>query len=115
MRGQQFVGPGGDRIPNKGEMVPTFLIETGALAQVKLQDGEVRKPLLAVSDVNGKGNPCWFDGNKSYVLRKGSPLLQEIRDLIAKVQAKIPMHLKNGTYIMKTWKRPARPFTGQGW
>ena len=33
------------------------------------EDGQ----MMAVSEVNSKGNPTWFDGEKSFILAGGSP------------------------------------------
>ena len=74
-----------------------------------------RKPLLAVSDLNGKNNPCWFDGEQSYIVPAGSAEIPEIRGLIQKVKRKIRMHMDNGVYKLRTWRKPSRPFQGQGW
>ena len=72
-------------------------------------------PILAVSDVNKKGNPIWFDGEESFVIPGSANELKEIRRLIAKVTKKIQLHLSNGTFKLKSWDLPTNPFQGQGW
>ena len=114
-RGQIFLGAGDEKIPNQGQITPQMVVESGALAKVPFAAARVRKPLLSVSACNRKGNPGWFDGERSYLLPHDAEELPEIRRLIAKVQSKIKLHLSNGVYKMKTWRKPAGPFQGPGW
>ena len=102
-------------MPNLGKIQPEVLVESGDIARINYAGAKVRKPLLAVSDLNGRENPCWFDGEKSYIIPAGSEEIPEIRALIQKVRRKIKMHLENGVFKLRTWKRPSRPFQGQGW
>ena len=113
--GQRFVGVGGPAIPNLGQITPEMVLETGDVGSVNFQAAEVRKPLMAVSDVNKKKNPCWFDGNDSHIIPSSCPQLPEIRRLISEAQRKVPLHLEKGVYHMKTWIKPTTPFPGQGW
>ena len=113
--GQRFVGPGGDKIKNEGQFSPQALLESGAIGKFNYAVAKIRKPFCAVSDLNGKGNPCWFDGELSNILPSNCPQLPEIRRLIAEATDKIPMHLEQGTYKIHTWVPPAGPFQGQGW
>ena len=105
--GQYFIGANDGKMPNIGKLKPQLLLENGALGNFPYQvaDG-IREngPLLAVSDVNAKGNPTWFDGEKSYIIPGGAPQVQELRNLIQQVQLKVPLHLKNGVFKMHAWE-----------
>ena len=94
-------------MPNIGQVKPQLLLENMMQGNFNFQvaDG-IREdgPLLAVSAVNAKGNPAWFDGEKSYILPGNSVELQAIRALISKVSNKVPLHLKNGVFKMKAWQ-----------
>ena len=92
-----------------------MVVETCDTGHMNLDVAEVRKPLLAVSSCNNNGNPVWFDGHRSYIIPGGAKEVERIRALIDSVVQKIPLHFKNGTYTMKTWRRAGnRPFRGQG-
>ena len=72
----------------------------------------MRKPLLAVSDVNEKGNLVLFDGHQSFIMQP-SEEVEAIRRLVMKASKKVPMHLENGTFKLKAWQ-PEGPFGRQG-
>ena len=114
-RGQQFMGPGGHLMKNQGQMSPEIVVESGAVGRINFAAADIRKPLLAVSAINAKGSPVWFDGSESFILPKGSENLPEIRRLIKLIRSKIKLHQKNGTYAMRAWRRPTGPFQGPGW
>ena len=84
-QGQKFVAASaaGKPIDNRGQFSSDLLIETGELGRLNFADADVRKPLLAVSSCNAKGNPVWFDGHQSYWLPKNAPELTEIRRLVS--------------------------------
>ena len=102
-------------MPTLGRITPEMLVESGDIARVNYTGADVRKPLLAVSDLNQKKNPCWFDGDESFIIPAGAAQLPQIRKLIQEVRKKIKMHLKNGVFHIKTWHKPCRPFQGHGW
>ena len=79
--GQQFRAAQGSMVPNRGQMRPTLLLETGQLGTFTFQETDVVTPLLAVSYLNTKGNACWFDGAESFIIPKGSRELLDIRFL----------------------------------
>ena len=89
-------------------------LDDGRITQSTYQAAQVRKPLMAVSSVNDKGNLVVFDGKGSFIIpgtQKG--LIGQLRSLIQKVPDKIPLHRKNGVFHMKSWKlKPG--FTRQG-
>ena len=51
-----------------GELTARRAMENGMMSSVKFQGAEVRKPLLAVSGLNDKGNPVWFDHDTTGVV-----------------------------------------------
>ena len=112
LAGQKFVGPGNEIIHNEGKFTADLLTEPGDLSQITFQAAQVRKPLLAVSGVNQKGNGVWFDGHESCILPPG-PTLNKIRAMVAQAQPKVPLHLKNGVFTMRCWQ-PGTPFAGRG-
>ena len=113
-RGQQFVGPFGATTPNQGDLNTEVVLETGDTGNMTFAGADVRKTLLSVSSVNQRGNPCWFDGDSSFIIPAGAEQLPEIRRLILAVKKKVQMHMNNGVFHIKTWKKPSRPFQGQG-
>ena len=108
------MGPGGDLIPNRGQMSPEVIVESGDAGRMNFAEADVRKPLLAVSAINAKGSPVWFDGQDSFILPKSATQLPEVRDLIRQIKSKIRLHQQRGTYVMKTWRKPTGPFQGPG-
>ena len=96
-----------------GEMKFDMVVESGDTGALTMQAAEVRKPLLAVSSLNKKGNPVWFDGEQSYVIPSTARNLAMVRKLLKEMDNKIPLHLENGVFVMKAWKGP-RPFQGRG-
>ena len=91
-----------------------MVLESGQAGAVKFQAADVRKPLLAVSSCNKKGNPVWFDNDESFILTGGSPEIKQIHALIQQIKSKVKLHQKNGTYVMRSWAKPKGLFRGQG-
>ena len=58
-------------------MTPEIIVESGDTGHLNFAEAEVRKPLLAVSAVNAKGSPVWFDGAQSFILPKAATELAE--------------------------------------
>ena len=114
LAGQQFIGPTGDRINNEGQFTVPMRLNDGRNSQPRFQAGPVRKPLMAVSSVNDKGNLVVFDGNGSFIIPgTQKELISQLRALIQKVPDKVPLQRKNGVFHMKAWKlKPG--FTRQG-
>ena len=56
LAGQVYVGPGKEKDPNEGQFVAPMRFEDGRMTQSTYQAARVRKPLMAVSSVNDKGN-----------------------------------------------------------
>ena len=106
MSGQYFVGANSGRMANLGQVRPNLALENGLLGRFTFQAADgIREdgPLLSVFDVNSKGNPCWFDGEQSFILPGGAEQIKELRALIQKVANKVPMHVKNGVFKMRAW------------
>ena len=82
------------------------MTENGAIAKMKFQGANVRKPLLAVSAVADKGNLTVFDEQGSFIIPKNSKLISRIRQMVEETDHKIPLHRKNGVYNMRAWMMP---------
>ena len=114
LSGQVYLGPAGERIPNRGQIQTSMTLEGGREGGFTFQSAPVRKPLLAVSSANDKGNLVIFDGEASYIIPgKGSALVAKLRALVREIPGKVKLHRKNGVYNMKAWR--AKPgFSRQG-
>ena len=111
--GQKYVGPSGEEIPNEGQFSTSLLLEDSREGKFTFQAAPVRKPLLAVTSVNDKGNLVIFDGIQSFVIPGKGPLIAKLRALIKEIPGKVQLHRKNGVYNMKAW-RPKAGFSRQG-
>ena len=92
---------------NLGQKRPQLLLENGSLSTFTFQTAEGIRPggpLLAVSEVNAKGHPTWFDGEHSYILPGSAPEIMELRSIIQKIGSKVPLHLKNGVFKLHAWQ-----------
>ena len=114
LKGQSYSTASGTLMPNQGQMRPVLLMETGGLGKFTFQNTDmVKKPLLVMSDINKKDNIGFFDGERSYIIT-GSPADKKaLRELVAKIKAKIPLHLQNSTFKLRTWQ-PEPPFGRPG-
>ena len=113
-KNQVYANASGGLMPNQGQMKPRLLLETGHLGNFCFQNVEpVKKPLLAVSDVNEKGNIGFFDGHNSSIICGTPAEMEALRKLVASIKTKVPLHYTNGTYKMKAWQ-PEAPFGRQG-
>ena len=108
MKGQRYVGPGGEKIDNLGELTVKVRTEQhggGDIAsRVTFQGAKVRKPLLAVSGVIDKGNIVVFDGNGSFMLPGSCARVASVRKAVTGVRGRIPLHAKNGVFVLRTWE-----------
>ena len=88
----------------------------GAVADTLWQAAEVRKPLMAVSSCEDRGNMCVFDREGSFILSANCPELAEIRRLIQMAKKKVRVKRVGGTYSFSTWRVPRKHegFHGQG-
>ena len=74
-------------------------LEGGREGRFTFQAAPVRKPLLAVSSVNGKGNMVIFDGENSYMIPgRNSPIVVKIRQLDQDGPGKKRLCRNNGVY-----------------
>ena len=92
-------------------MVANRILGNGVASATKFQGADVRKPLLAVSGLNDKGNPVWFDHDTtggSFIIPKGAPELLEIRKLIKQVKARVRLDRKGGIFQLRNWTPDAK-------
>ena len=114
LKGQVFAGPGGDRIPNQGQLAADTILENGAQGKLTFQAADIVAPLLAVSSINDKGNLVIFDPQGSFILpAHNTALIDKVRALVKQMTGKVDLHRKNGVYKMRAW-RPKPGFTRQG-
>ena len=113
--GQRFYSATGEEIPNLGSLNAPMIVESGQPATMAFQAAKVRKPLLSVSRCNQKGNTVVFGGDESYILPTSAAELCAIRELIQKTPNKVKLHLKDGVFKLRTWKKPTTLFQGPGW
>ena len=111
--GQKYVGPGGELIPNEGQLNTIAKLENQALAKVKFQAAKVRRPLLAVSSLVDKDNLTLFD-KESFVIPAHCPEVAEIRRLVANISTNIPLHRDKGVYTMRAWESNESVFPRPG-
>ena len=116
VNGQRYVGPGGERIDNLGELTVKVRTERHGggdiSSRVTFQGAKVRKPLLAVSGVIDKGNIVVFDGSGSFILPNSCAGVASVRKAISGVQGRIPLHAKNGVFVLRTWEPEDQPSMG---
>ena len=114
LAGQLFVGAGNENIANEGQFRVPYRLEDGRVTHSTYQAARVRKPLMAVSSVNDKGNIVVFDEKGSFILPGGNKdLISQLRALVQRVPDKVQPHRKNGVFHMKAWKLKSG-FTRQG-
>ena len=108
LSGQTYVGPGpGSKIPNLGQLTAKRMLGNGLISSTRFQGADVRKPLLAVSALNDKGNPVWFDQDQtggSYIIPRDAPELAEIRKLIQQIKTRVKLDRKGGTFQLRNWQ-----------
>ena len=63
------------------------------------QGAKVRKPLLAVSGVNDKGNMVVSDGSGFFILPNSRAGVASVRNAITGVQGRIPLHATKGVFV----------------
>ena len=113
MTDQKYLGLAGEEIPNQGQLSTAMTLEGGQEGIFTFQAAPVRKPILAVSSVNDKGNLVVFDGEASYIIPGKQPLVAKLRKMIQDIPGKVKLHRKNGVYNLRTWK-PRPVFRRQG-
>ena len=115
VKGQRYVGPGGEKIDNLGELTVKVRTERHGEGDISsrmtFQGAKVRKPLLAVSGVIDKGNIVVFDGSGSFILPNSCAGVASVSKAITGVQGRIPLHAKNGVFVLRTWEPEDQPST----
>ena len=116
VKGQRYVGPGGEKIDNLGELTVKVRTERhggGDISSRKtFQGAKVRKPLLALSGVIDKGYIVVFDGSGSFTLPNSCARVASVRKAITGVQGRMPRHAKNGVFVLRTWEPEDKSSTG---
>ena len=121
--GSVYLGPGKEKIPNRGQKSLHVRTEGNpAVRNMTFQDAAVRKPLAAVSGIRDKGNVVLFDKKGSFIAPASCPEVNTIRELIRQVKHRIELECKKGVYVMPVWARAGddkvsaeKPvFSGQG-
>ena len=68
-----------------------------------MQEGNVRRPLLAVSQVEDQGNVTIFSSQGSIVAPMSDPAVQKILALMTQIKTGIKVHRVNNTYRIPVW------------
>ena len=115
VEGQRYVVPRGEKMDNLGELTIKVRTERHGggdiSSRVTFQGAKVRKPLLAVSGVIDKGNMVVVDGSGSFILPNSCAGVPSVRKAITGVQGCIPLHAKNGVFVLRTWEPEDKPST----
>ena len=90
---------------NLGEMEASGLTTEGEQMSITFQAAKVRKPLMAVSSVNDKGQMVLFHLKGSYLIPAHAPEVTTIRNLVAQAQGKVTPHRENGIFNMRVWHK----------
>ena len=106
--GSYYLGPGKERIPNRGQKSLSIKTEGNKnIRRMTFQDAEVRKPLAAVSGITEKDNVVLFDRKGSFIAPANCPEVKTIRELIRQVKNRIELECKKGVYVMPIWVQTA--------
>ena len=103
-RGLKYQGPGSELIPNLGQLCVTLMTLGGALGKTTWQAANVRKPLMAVSGINDKGNLVVFDNAGSAIVPGDAPEAAEIRRLLQRCQNRVDLERSGGVFTMRAWR-----------
>ena len=105
-RGQMFMGPGSEKIPNRGQKKVNVTTASGVRSRITFQDSPVRRPILAVSDSTKAGNLVAFDQDESVIIPRDSEEGVKIREIIARARRKVTLELEQGVYQIPAWVAP---------
>ena len=105
-RGQHFLGPGSEKIPNRGQKKVNLVTTSGVKSKITFQDSPVRRPILAVSDSTKAGNIVCFDQDESVIMPRDSVEGQQMVSLIARARRKVTLELEQGVYQITAWVAP---------
>ena len=90
--GVHFKTASGERVPHQGMRTIECITESNLVRKLTGAVTGVKKVLLAVSRLTETGHYVHFNSNGGYIENKTDG-------------SKIPMHLKNGVYVIKLWVR----------
>ena len=110
-KGQHFIGAGGEKMPNLGQMTVPLMLADGTAAAATFQAAKVRKPLMAVSASCDQGQLVLFDNDLSALVDRDSPEGREIRRLVKQCVAKTTLQRKGGVYTLPAWIVPPEKLT----
>ena len=83
LAGQMFVKPDGTKIANACQFVAKVRLDDGRVTTSTYQAVAVRKPLMAVSSGNDKGNMVIFEEKGSFILPgTNKDLISRLRTLV---------------------------------
>ena len=102
-RGQQFLGPGSEKMPNRGQKKVNLVTESGVRSKITFQDSPVRRPILAVSDSTKAGNVVCFDQAESVIIPRDSDEGKQIVAIIGRARRKVTLELEQGVYQIPAW------------
>ena len=121
--GHSFVGPGGERYANKGDVVFRAIDERARLCTTKFNIAEgVEQPLGSVAEMTDADQIVLFDKIGSLVISGRSPEAAMIRRAAAKCKQATSIHRRKNNFFMPLWiqpeeqasGKPSAPFQGQG-
>ena len=108
VKGQRYVGPGGEQIDNLGDFTVKIRTEQHGggdiSSRVTFQRAKVRKPLLCSIRSDREGNIVVSDGSGSFVLPTSCAGVASVRTAISGVQGRVTLHAKNGVFVLRTWE-----------
>jgi len=105
-RGQMFIGPGSEKIPNRGQKKINLQTTSGVKSKITFQDSPVRRPILAVSDSTKAGNLVCFDQDESVIIPRDTDEGKKIREIIGRARRKVTLELEQGVYQIPAWVAP---------
>ena len=103
--GQTYAGAGAETIRNRGQRKVRIRLgsEGGPAANIKFQDAAVRRPILSVGESTEAGNLILFDQEASVIIPRGSPAIEEIRQIVRKAGNKLSMRKERNIFMMDAW------------
>lgn len=101
--GVQYIGLRGELIPNQGERWGKMMFENGVVANSRLQEGGVRRPLLAVSQVEDQDKDTLFSSRGSIVAPMSDPAVHKMIDLLPQIKTGFKVRRVNNIYRVPCW------------
>ena len=98
-KGLVYVAADGQRMPNEGQRCGRLMLESGLVGKACVQESSsVRKPILAVVDVEDQGNFVIFPFKGSLIAPLKDPIVQKIIGLMSQIKNSFKVHRVKGTY-----------------